>query len=234
MSKIGGRHVSKLAFEESAEIAADMGVDPSIVLLAAVRAFAAVDSDKIVTMVEDTIALTDHATELRQAPGKRWLAVVKTLLDQHDPNAPCDRFVEGKPSGLCETDGHYRCDECRERASCPECNKRPSKCTCLRPTPGDIRAMKAYSRGELTIDDCARMGGMSREDMLFLMDAQGIGRPVEALASEDVGEMTRVLEEARRSGNMTAPSIRSSVVHSQRMSGIDARKMPWLERGWRP
>lgn len=33
-----------------------------------------------------------------------------------DPDAPCDAFAPGKPAGKCETDGHYMCDECSNRA----------------------------------------------------------------------------------------------------------------------
>lgn len=48
-----------------------------------------------------------------------------------DPDAPCSAFVNGTPErgADCETDGHYLCDECKLRASCPcGCGKRPSRC----------------------------------------------------------------------------------------------------------
>ena len=50
-----------------------------------------------------------------------------------DPESPCDMFRRGEPKhrALCETDGHYLCDECVERASCGGgCGKRPSQCEC--------------------------------------------------------------------------------------------------------
>jgi hypothetical protein len=47
-----------------------------------------------------------------------------------DPDAPCTAFHNGKPAGLCETDGHYLCDECMERASCSGCGRRPMSCEC--------------------------------------------------------------------------------------------------------
>lgn len=54
-----------------------------------------------------------------------------------DPDAPCESFRSGAPGsrigriGRCETDGHYLCDECVERATCPGgCGKRPSHCEC--------------------------------------------------------------------------------------------------------
>jgi len=48
-----------------------------------------------------------------------------------DPEAPCEAFAPGEPSGDCLTDGHYLCDECRERATCEGgCGRRPSQCEC--------------------------------------------------------------------------------------------------------
>lgn len=49
-----------------------------------------------------------------------------------DPEFPCEGFEPGKPtiSGRCETDGHYVCDECVERATCGGCGKRPTQCEC--------------------------------------------------------------------------------------------------------
>jgi hypothetical protein len=47
-----------------------------------------------------------------------------------DPENPCSAFVEGEPRGDCETDGHYMCDECVERATCELCLKRPIHCEC--------------------------------------------------------------------------------------------------------
>lgn len=32
-----------------------------------------------------------------------------------DPGAQCEVFAYGKPQGDCRTDGHYLCDECKER-----------------------------------------------------------------------------------------------------------------------
>jgi len=49
-----------------------------------------------------------------------------------DPEYPCEAFNPGEPAGTeCETDGHYICDECIERASCDcGCGNRPSQCAC--------------------------------------------------------------------------------------------------------
>lgn len=53
--------------------------------------------------------------------------------ETRDPSNPCDAFVRGTPGalGACETDGHYACDECEERATCDGgCGRRPSQCEC--------------------------------------------------------------------------------------------------------
>lgn len=54
-----------------------------------------------------------------------------------DPDFPCDSFRRGSPlppgaPGACETDGHYLCDECVERATCAGCGRRPmdGHCEC--------------------------------------------------------------------------------------------------------
>lgn len=47
-----------------------------------------------------------------------------------DPENPCEAFQPGKPGGTCETDGHYICDECTERATCADCGNRPMYCEC--------------------------------------------------------------------------------------------------------
>jgi hypothetical protein len=52
-----------------------------------------------------------------------------------DPESPCTMFDPGDPPMFsfadCETDGHYLCDECTQRATCPGgCGKRPSRCEC--------------------------------------------------------------------------------------------------------
>jgi hypothetical protein len=51
-----------------------------------------------------------------------------------DPDANCEAFEPGspRPNGDCQTDGHYLCDECVHRASCPRgCGGRPSQCKCI-------------------------------------------------------------------------------------------------------
>ncbi|MGH9462243.1 MAG: hypothetical protein ACRD1X_13555 [Vicinamibacteria bacterium] len=53
-----------------------------------------------------------------------------------DPEAPCEVFRNGTPFGRCETDGHYLCDECVERATCEGgCGRRPSQCECAEEEP---------------------------------------------------------------------------------------------------
>ena len=49
-----------------------------------------------------------------------------------DPEYPCSGFDPGEPtlSGECETDGHYMCDECTQRATCEGCGMRPVHCVC--------------------------------------------------------------------------------------------------------
>lgn len=50
-----------------------------------------------------------------------------------DPGLPCAGFDPGEPeaNAICETDGHYLCDECVGRASCEcGCGNRPSQCAC--------------------------------------------------------------------------------------------------------
>lgn len=50
-----------------------------------------------------------------------------------DPEHPCTSFVLGEPEpfATCETDGHYICDECVHRKTCPTgCGQRPSQCAC--------------------------------------------------------------------------------------------------------
>jgi hypothetical protein len=48
-----------------------------------------------------------------------------------DPESLCDAFARGTPAGTCDTDGHYLCDECRERATCAGCGYRPTRCECV-------------------------------------------------------------------------------------------------------
>ena len=46
-----------------------------------------------------------------------------------DPGSLCDAFTTGTPTGDCETDGHYLCDECERRATCDcGCGSRPVHC----------------------------------------------------------------------------------------------------------
>lgn len=48
-----------------------------------------------------------------------------------DPSAPCEAFEPGTPRGECETDGHYLCDECKERNTCDTgCGRRKTQCEC--------------------------------------------------------------------------------------------------------
>lgn len=74
----------------------------------------------------------------------RWGVLVAYVNDRpimgmpgvRDPEYPCEGFSPGEPErhgwGACETDGHYMCDECTERASCDcGCGNRPSQCACL-------------------------------------------------------------------------------------------------------
>jgi hypothetical protein len=69
---------------------------------------------------------------------QRWAWLVaevngRAVLGQpgmRDPDAPCDDFNPGTPSGECRTDGHYMCDECTHRATCPKSGVRPGHCEC--------------------------------------------------------------------------------------------------------
>jgi hypothetical protein len=48
-----------------------------------------------------------------------------------DPEAPCEQFSPGRNAGLCETDGHYLCDECSECVPrCFNCKRVPRYCEC--------------------------------------------------------------------------------------------------------
>jgi len=56
------------------------------------------------------------------------VAGLKSALGVRDEKAAAD---PGAPHGDCSTDGHYMCDECKERATCGGgCNKRPMHCEC--------------------------------------------------------------------------------------------------------
>ena len=53
-----------------------------------------------------------------------------------DPDFVCDAFDPGEPGGDCSTDGHYLCDECKERKTCEGgCGKRPMHCECPEEKP---------------------------------------------------------------------------------------------------
>jgi hypothetical protein len=41
-------------------------------------------------------------------------------IEERDSSAPCEMFSVGLCMGDCQGDGHYRCCECRERASITE------------------------------------------------------------------------------------------------------------------
>jgi len=69
---------------------------------------------------------------------QRWAELValvngRTIVGMagvRDPDARCEDFEPGEPTvnGDCITDGHYMCDECTRRATCPECGLRPWHC----------------------------------------------------------------------------------------------------------
>jgi hypothetical protein len=42
-----------------------------------------------------------------------WLGYVRRCAAGWDPESPCEHWEPGKPYGDCESDGHYRCRECR-------------------------------------------------------------------------------------------------------------------------
>lgn len=44
---------------------------------------------------------------------------------------PCFRRGEPTTDGKCQTNGHYMCNECSERATCFGCGNRPADCECL-------------------------------------------------------------------------------------------------------
>jgi hypothetical protein len=59
-----------------------------------------------------------------------------------DPDAPCDEFTPGEPSGSCKTDGHYLCHECEHCELCEGCRQIEARCECV---------------------DCLRCGELERE-----------------------------------------------------------------------
>lgn len=83
---------------------------------------------------------------------------------------------------------------------------------------------EAYQLSEIDVQSFALRVGMTKEDALFLMDALGIGRSVNEICKDDAGAMSKVLDEARRSGALRAPDPVSQAVNSLRLSGIDARQ----------
>ena len=59
----------------------------------------------------------DHAGQ-SVGPGVFVRAAERWVLDhRRDPDADCDEFEPGPPSGQCWTDGHYMCRECKHLPS---------------------------------------------------------------------------------------------------------------------
>jgi hypothetical protein len=66
-----------------------------------------VTADGLVTVTSDVP--TGYVDAMDRA---RKLVGGGAVVDNRDPENPCEMFQIGKPSGTCEGDGHYRCSEC--------------------------------------------------------------------------------------------------------------------------
>jgi len=100
-----------------------------------------------VTTVDEIKAEVDRLDGLLSAAKVHLAVVTQTGLHVdgiRDPSAPCTAFVTGDPAGTCQTDGHYICDECIERATCSGCGERPSRCEC--PVEPDEAPIDAFER----------------------------------------------------------------------------------------